>query len=102
MKSPMRFLVITILCALPAISANHESFQTTFNSTKIGTQTWMTENLNVSTFRNGESIPEAEKADVWEKATIEQKPAWCYYNGDSANGSKYSKLYNWYAVNDTR
>ena len=28
--------------------------------------------------------------------------AWCYYNNDPANGKKYGKLYNWYAVNDPR
>jgi uncharacterized protein (TIGR02145 family) len=30
------------------------------------------------------------------------KPAWCYYDNDPANGSKYGKLYNWYAINDSR
>jgi hypothetical protein len=28
--------------------------------------------------------------------------AWCYYYNESYNGSKYGKLYNWYAVNDPR
>jgi uncharacterized protein (TIGR02145 family) len=28
--------------------------------------------------------------------------AWCYYNNDSTQGTKYDKLYNWYAVNDPR
>lgn len=28
--------------------------------------------------------------------------AWCYYANDTANGTIYGKLYNWYAVNDTR
>ena len=28
--------------------------------------------------------------------------AWCYYDNDSSNGTKYGKLYNWYAVNDPR
>ena len=28
--------------------------------------------------------------------------AWCYYNNDPKNGAIYGKLYNWYAVNDSR
>src|SRR5262249_19104709 len=32
----------------------------------------------------------------------EKKPAWCYYDNDPKNGAKYGKLYNWYAVNDSR
>jgi len=68
----------------------------------IGTQVWMTKNLDVATFRNGDPIPEAKTAEEWEKAGENQQPAWCYYNNDPANGAKYGKLYNWYAVNDSR
>jgi len=68
----------------------------------IGTATWAVANLNVSTFRNGDSIPEARTNKEWETAGESGKPAWCYYNNDPANGPKYGKLYNWYAVNDPR
>ncbi len=68
----------------------------------IGTQTWSVANLNVSTFRNGDSIPQARSNKEWEVAGQTGKPAWCYYNNDPANGVKYGKLYNWYAVNDPR
>ncbi len=68
----------------------------------IGTQTWTVENLNVSTFRNGDPIPEVKTNVEWEKAGKEGKPAWCYYDNDPKNGAKYGKLYNWYAVNDSR
>ena len=71
-------------------------------SVKIGTQTWMTENLNVSTFRNGDTIPEAKTKEEWELAEKEGKPAWCYYNYDSKNGLKYGKIYNRAAINDSR
>ena len=78
------------------------SSKDSFNKVKIGNQTWMTENLNVSTFRNGDSIPEAKTDEEWEKAGMDDKPAWCYYDNDPANGKKYGKLYNWYAVADPR
>jgi uncharacterized protein (TIGR02145 family) len=68
----------------------------------IATQIWAAANLNVSTFRNGDSIPEARTPQEWVAAGDAGKPAWCYYNNDPANGVKYGKLYNWYAVNDAR
>ncbi len=68
----------------------------------IGTQVWMTENLNVEKFRNGDPIPQAKTNAEWVKAGENKQPAWCYYDNDPTNGTKYGKLYNWYAVNDTR
>lgn len=62
----------------------------------------MTKNLDVSTFRNGDPIPQAKTNEEWEKAGKNKQPAWCYYDNDPANGAKYGKLYNWYAVNDSR
>jgi uncharacterized protein (TIGR02145 family) len=73
-----------------------------FGTVRIGTQTWASANLNVSTFRNGDSIPEARSNKEWVAAGESGKPAWCYYNNSPANGLKYGKLYNWYAVNDLR
>jgi uncharacterized protein (TIGR02145 family) len=68
----------------------------------IDTQVWMTKNLDVATFRNGDSIPQAKTNEEWKKAGENHQPAWCYYNNAPANGAKYGKLYNWYAVNDSR
>jgi uncharacterized protein (TIGR02145 family) len=75
----------------------------TFSQTvTIGTQEWMTKNLDVSTFRNGDPIPEAKTNSEWEMASKNKQPAWCYYNNDPQYGEKYGKLYNWYAVTDPR
>jgi uncharacterized protein (TIGR02145 family) len=68
----------------------------------IGTQTWMAENLDVDKFRNGDPIPQAKSNTEWEQAGKNKMPAWCYYDNDPKNGAKYGKLYNWYAVNDSR
>ena len=67
----------------------------------IGTQVWMVSNLNVSTFRNGVEIPEAQDDAAWSKAGDNKEPAWCYYDKTPKNGVKYGKLYNWYAVVDS-
>lgn len=72
------------------------------NEVTIGSQVWMTKNLDVATFRNGDPIPQAKTDEEWEKAGKNKQPAWCYYENDPANGAKYGKLYNWYAVNDSR
>lgn len=72
------------------------------DAVKIGTQTWSGKNLDVAYFRNGDPIPEAKTNEEWEKAGENKQPAWCYYKNDPANGKKYGKLYNWYAVNDSR
>jgi uncharacterized protein (TIGR02145 family) len=68
----------------------------------IGTQVWMTKNLNVDKFRNGDPIPQAKTNAEWEAAGNNKQPAWCFYNNDPSNSTKYGKLYNWYAVNDKR
>ena len=75
---------------------------TKYPSVKIGNQVWMTENLNVSKFRNGDVIPEAKTDEEWTKAGERGLPAWSYYENKTENGEKYGKLYNWYAVNDQR
>ncbi len=76
--------------------------KTEFKTVVIGNQVWMAENLNVSTFCNGDTIPEIRNNADWLNAGYLGKPAWCYYENDSNNGKTYGKLYNWYAVNDPR
>jgi uncharacterized protein (TIGR02145 family) len=73
-----------------------------YKTVKIGNQMWTAANLNVAHFRNGDPIPEAKTAEEWVRAGKEGKPVWCYYDNDPANGPKYGKLYNWYAVHDER
>ena len=73
---------------------------TSLPSVTIGTQVWTTQNLNVSTYRNGDIIPKVENGQTWGIITY---GAYCYYNNDSASyAATYGKLYNWYAVNDPR
>jgi len=62
----------------------------------IGAQAWMANNLEITTFRNGDPIPQAASDEAWKIAGQNKQPAYCY------NGETYGKLYNWYAVNDPR
>jgi len=64
----------------------------------IGTQEWMGENLKVSKYNDGSSIPNVVDNIEWSKLT---SAAFCNYNNSDSIGKIYGKLYNWYAV-DTK
>ena len=87
-------------------TSSNSSFQKNDNyqffTVTIGDKEWATTNLNVDTFRNGDQITQAKTNKEWEKAGEDKKPAWCYYENKVKNGEKYGKLYNWYAVSDSR
>jgi uncharacterized protein (TIGR02145 family) len=68
----------------------------------ICNQVWMTYNLNVDKFRNGDPITETKTSDDWKKASVNKQAAWCYFDNDPNNEEKYGKLYNFYAVIDPR
>jgi len=85
-----------------AINQQRKIDTVSYKSITIGNQEWMSENLNSSEFSNGDKIMEAKSNEEWEAAATTQTPAWCYYNNDRSKGAKYGKLYNWYAVNDSR
>jgi uncharacterized protein (TIGR02145 family) len=80
----------------------------TYKTIKIGNQEWMAENLNVSTYRNGDSIPHMQEKG--KKMTFKMnvgwltanKGAWCYYETENGIDTTYGKLYNWFVVNDSR
>jgi uncharacterized protein (TIGR02145 family) len=71
----------------------------TYHTVKIGTQTWMVENLKTTKYRNGDLIPNVTTNTIWSTLTT---GAWCNYNNTEVYSSKYGKLYNWYAVSDSR
>ena len=66
---------------------------------KIGKQLWMAENLKVTRYRNGDTIPHVVSAYEWHGL---RNGAYCIFNNDSLNFSKLGCLYNWDAVNDIR
>ena len=69
-------------------------------SVSICCQRWMSKNLDVAAYRNGDPIPKVTDDAEWAALTT---GAYCYYNNDSTTyAATYGKLYNWYAVNDPR
>jgi uncharacterized protein (TIGR02145 family) len=75
----------------------------TYKTVKIGNMVWMAENLRVTRFRDGQSIPNITDANAWgQLGNASNKSAWVYYNNDAKYNQPYGKLYNWYAVMDPR
>lgn len=67
-----------------------------YHTIKIGKQTWMVENLNVTHYNDGTPIDEVVNNAEWAGLS---KGAYCDYNNDETNAKTYGKLYNWFAVN---
>ncbi|MGC3977928.1 MAG: FISUMP domain-containing protein [Paludibacteraceae bacterium] len=64
---------------------------------KIGTQTWMAENLKTTTYKDDIDIPNITDNTAWNNLTT---GAYCYYGNDATTyHTLYGCLYNWYAVN---
>jgi len=101
----MRYVFHLILCVIFVISGCSEQ-GTEVNpipsEVLIGTRIWQTMNLNVSVFRNGDTIPEAKNNYEWNVYAKNGKACWSNYNYDQNINSSHGKLYNWYAVNDPR
>ena len=85
-----------------ALSLSTNGICQNLNTTKINNQVWMSHNLDVFTFRNGDSIFFAKNKEEWILAGREGIPAYHYSNFDNSNNSKGNILYNYFAVKDKR
>jgi uncharacterized protein (TIGR02145 family) len=65
----------------------------------IGSQDWMKENLKTTKYRNGNPIPNVTDNRTWYHLKI---GACCDYKNIPSNSSTYGKIYNYYAVIDSR
>ena len=73
-----------------------------YNTVIIGKQIWMAENLKATHYRNGDPIIHAKDDHHWWEVRLSEKGAYCNYNNDENNGAIYGRLYNQYAVTDSR
>lgn len=73
----------------------------TYKTIKIGTQTWMAENLRSTTYRNGDPIPEV--TDIFEWGNL-STGAYCNYNNTRNNDTiaTFGRLYHWFTLSDSR
>jgi uncharacterized protein (TIGR02145 family) len=70
-----------------------------YDTVQIGTQVWLVQNLKVTHYRNGEAIDNRTDNTQWCNFI---SGSYCDYGNDVNNVPEYGRLYNWYAVNDTR
>lgn len=73
----------------------------TYQTVKIGHQTWLRNNLKVTHYSNGDAIPLLTMQED-EKWLSTKKGAYCYYNDDLTNAETYGNLYNGFTVMDER
>jgi uncharacterized protein (TIGR02145 family) len=70
-----------------------------YQTVQINGRCWMMENLEVTHYRNGDSIPVVADRNTWAGLT---SGACCSYDNDEGNVATYGRLYNGYAVLDSR
>lgn len=70
-----------------------------YNTIQIGNQCWTKENLKVTKYADNTAIPSVTLAADWSNLT---SGAWCNYNNNSQFNATYGKLYNWYAVTNSK
>ncbi len=68
----------------------------TYTTIRLGTQTWMLENLRSITYNDGTPIPEVTDSTGWDSL---RTPAYCWYNNQAVYANPYGALYNWHTVN---
>ncbi len=73
---------------------------TDYPAVQIAGLWWMQENLSVTRYQNGDSIPDGT-ADHPSWAQL-STGAWAYPDSQAALRRSFGLLYNWYAVNDPR
>lgn len=71
----------------------------TYKTITIGTQVWMAENLKTAIYRNGDPVLVVTDDNQW---VLKTSGAMCDYDNESDYVPVYGRLYNWYAVNDSR
>jgi len=70
-----------------------------YNTVTIGTQVWLEENLKVTYYNNGDEIPNVSSNTTWLSLST---GAYCNYENNTSYAPIYGRLYNWFAVNDSR
>jgi uncharacterized protein (TIGR02145 family) len=98
-----QFLLLIFLAVILNINAQtvSDADGNNYKTATLSKQVWLASNLNVTHFLNGDIIPQVTSNEEWTLAAKEGKPAWCYYNNDTAKAG-YGKLYNYYAIIDKR
>ena len=71
----------------------------TYSVVLIDDQCWFAENLRSTVYADGTSIPLVTDNITWAELS---SGARCDYDNDAGNVATYGRMYNWYAVDDSR
>ena len=99
-KTIFKRQLIFFMIILSAISANAQYLTdidgNQYKTIVIGEQTWMAENLKVTKYNDGTSVPLVTENAEWGNLTSH---GYCYFNNSPERyGNTYGALYNWYVV----
>jgi uncharacterized protein (TIGR02145 family) len=83
----------------PAVESILDADGNAYTSVVIGTQEWLSQNLKTSKYCNGDPLVTDLISISWQSSSV---GAWAYYNDDPTMNDTFGKLYNFYAVTDTR
>lgn len=64
----------------------------------VGSQEWMSANLDVDVYTDGSKIPCAHNKEEWVRYAKNKIGCYCYYDYQPEYGIMYGKLYNIYAI----
>lgn len=108
MNKKNKFSLILVVCFLPALlsaCANAKELTVSdkdgnlYHTVPIGSQTWLVENLKTTHYQNGDAISNVTNNTEWSNLST---GAYCNYDNKKDVDIPNGRLYNWYAVSDTR
>jgi len=106
-KIALSFFGVLFLLAFVACKKDKPAAETVtdidgnvYKTVKIGTQTWMAENLKTTRFNDGTQINYKPQTTPWINENVH---GYCWYNNDLANyNSPYGALYNGFTVKNPK
>lgn len=73
-----------------------------YNTINVNGTIWMTENLKVSRYNNGDPISYVEDKEEWIKSDSLKNGMCCMYDNNQENENIAGRLYNYYSIIDKR
>lgn len=95
----LNFTTLSINNPTPGIGVVYDYDGNAYNTLTYGGKVWMLENLKTTHYRDGSLITNITSNTDWSNAT---SAAYSDYDNNPANSAEYGRLYNLFAVKDSR
>jgi uncharacterized protein (TIGR02145 family) len=83
----------------PAVQSIFDADGNAYTSVIVGEQEWLAQNLKTTKYCNGDPLVTDLISISWQSSSV---GSWAHYNDDPSMDETFGKLYNFYAVTDTR